>query len=146
MYNASKLSTSNASQEHFTATLYFTALITATATATSSLHCCRYPFAVTINGVLWIFGRVVWTSGYLSGTPINRYANPAGQWYLGRELEGSFSWLDEMILSQTAICSCDCVECRRIGLELHDWTHRMCRGTIISSIASSSSLSSSSAS
>eukprot|EP00457_Paulinella_chromatophora_P015222 gb/GEZN01015799.1/.p1 GENE.gb/GEZN01015799.1/~~gb/GEZN01015799.1/.p1 ORF type:complete len:246 (+),score=18.83 gb/GEZN01015799.1/:43-780(+) len=38
----------------------------------------RYPLATAINGFLWTFGRMTWTNGYLSGQPINRYANPAG--------------------------------------------------------------------
>lgn len=29
---------------------------------------------------MWIVGRIVWTRGYLSGTPILRYGNPLGNW------------------------------------------------------------------
>ena len=36
----------------------------------------RYPIATAIHGACWLLGRIVWTRGYLSATPIKRYDNP----------------------------------------------------------------------
>lgn len=36
----------------------------------------RYPLVTALHGLMWMVARVIWTSGYVSGTPIMRYANP----------------------------------------------------------------------
>ena len=36
----------------------------------------RYPIATAVHGACWLLGRIVWTRGYLSATPIKRYDNP----------------------------------------------------------------------